>query len=176
MEFKTPKILIDDQSLKVRVSELARDITRDYAGRNIVVIAVLKGSFLFLADLVRQIDLHCYVEFLEVQSYDGGLKSRGVVKMTKDLTYPIAGMDILIVEDIIETGLTLDYLKRNLKTRNPKSVKICVLLNKEEKRKVDIAVDYSGFKIDDKFVVGYGLDYMGYYRNLKYVGYFEDII
>ena len=155
--------------LRERVQVLGRDITRDYAGRSLVVVGVLKGSFIFLADLVRAIDLPISVDFIGISSYQG-TKSSGVVQITSDLTRPIEGQHVLLVEDIVDTGLTMKYLLENLATRRPASVRICALLEKPARAKVQVPIDYKGFVIDDVFVVGYGLDWDGKLRNLPFVG------
>ncbi len=163
--------LISAQKIAERVRELGAQITREYAGRELVLVGVLKGSFLFLADLARAIEsTHVRVEFLGVQSYGDETSSSGVVEITFDLKKPIDGKDVIVVEDIVDTGLTMDYIKKNLTTRNPASVKLCALLHKPARQKVKTAIDYLGFTIEDLFVVGYGLDYAQRYRNLPYIG------
>ncbi|MFH1729195.1 MAG: hypoxanthine phosphoribosyltransferase [Pseudomonadota bacterium] len=166
------KVLISEEDVLKRVKELGTQISKDYEGKSLTVIGVLKGSFLFQADLVRYIDVPVQVDFLEVSSYGNETKSSGVVKFVKDLTHSIEGLDVLIVEDIIDSGLTMNYLLNNLKTRNPASLKVCTLL--EKPHKTEVPIDYTGFKIEDKFVVGYGLDYRGFYRNTRYIGYFDN--
>ena len=162
-------VLIPEKDLQERVRALGGEITRDYAGRALVVIGVLKGSFIFLADLVRAIDLPISVDFIGISSYQG-TKSTGVVQITSDLTRPIEGQHVLLVEDIVDTGLTMKYLLENLATRRPASVRICALLEKPARAKVQVPIDYKGFVIDDVFVVGYGLDWDGKLRNLPFVG------
>jgi hypoxanthine phosphoribosyltransferase len=162
-------VLIPEADLRERVQVLGRDITRDYAGRSLVVVGVLKGSFIFLADLVRAIDLPLVVDFVGISSYQGTTSS-GVVKITSDLSRPIEGKDVLLVEDIVDTGLTMRYLLDNLATRGPSSLKVCALLEKPARAKVPIPIDYRGFVVGDEFVVGYGLDWDGRMRNLPYVG------
>src|SRR6516165_3056355 len=161
-------VLIPEADLRERVQVLGRDITRDYAGRSLVVIGVLKGSFIFLADLVRAIDLPLSVDFIGISSYQG-TRTSGVVKITSDLSRPIEGQHVLLVEDIVDTGLTMKYLLENLATRMPASVKVCALLEKPERAKVSIPIDYKGFVIEDVFVVGYGLDWDGKMRNLPFI-------
>jgi hypoxanthine phosphoribosyltransferase len=162
-------VLIAEADLRARVAALGAQITKDYAGRSLVVVGVLKGSFVFLADLVRAIDLPVLVEFIGISSYEGTSTS-GVVKITSDLGRPIEGKDVLIVEDIVDTGLTMRYLLDNFATRNPSSVEVCALLEKPARARVTIPIRYRGFVIGDEFVVGYGLDWDGRMRNLPFVG------
>ena len=162
--------LIEEDALRAKVKELGAVITRDYAGKELTVLGVLKGSFLFMADLVREIDLPLSVEFLGLSSYAGGDQSSGEVKVTLDLNNPISGRHVLVAEDIVDTGLTLKYLLGMLQNRHPASLKLCCLLDKPEGRTVDIEADYVGFTIPNKFVVGYGLDSEELYRNLPYIG------
>lgn len=163
------EVLIDAENLQKRVAELGAQISADYAGRDLLLIAVLKGSVLFLADLMRHITVPHSIDFMATSSYEG-TQSSGVVRILKDLDMSIEGRDVLIVEDIIDTGYTLDYLLRILRERNPSSLRVCTLLNKGERRRVDIPIDYIGFDIPNKFVIGYGLDFNEIYRNLPYVG------
>ena len=163
-------VLISEQELAVRVRALGEQIARDYLGRELVLIAVLKGSFVFCADLARAIDLPLAVEFLGLKSYGEAQTTSGVVQITSDLTRPVAGKDLLIVEDIVDTGLTMDYLRQNLATRGPRSVRLCALLHKPSRARVETKIDYLGFSIQDVFVVGYGLDWAERYRNLPFVG------
>jgi hypoxanthine phosphoribosyltransferase len=162
-------VLIPEAALRERVRALGGEITRDYAGRALVVIGVLKGSFIFLADLVRAVDLPLEVDFVGISSYQG-TTSTGVVRITSDLARPIEGKDVLLVEDIVDTGLSMRYLLDNLTTRGPASLKVCALLEKPSRAKVKIHIDYRGFVVGDEFVVGYGLDWDGRLRNLPYVG------
>lgn len=162
-------VLISEADLRARVAEMGAAITRDYAGKHLVVIGVLKGSFIFLADLVRAIDLPLAVDFIGISSYQG-TRSTGVVQITSDLTRPIEGKDVLLVEDIVDTGLTMQYLLENLGTRRPASLRIAALLEKPARAQVKIDVHYRGFVIGDEFVVGYGLDWDGKLRNLPFVG------
>ena len=164
---------ISVSQLQQRISLLGAEITKSYQGKELYVIGVLNGCMLFYSDLVRQIDLPITCDFLGLSSYGADTKSSGVVKFTKDLSHPIAGKDVLIVEDIVDTGLTLSYLQKNLKTRSPNSVQICSLLSKPSRRKVEVHIDHLGFTIEDHFVVGYGLDLDGKYRNLPYIGRFH---
>lgn len=165
-------VMIPQEKIAQRVREMGAKVTKEYAGKPIVVIGVLKGSFLFLADLVRSIENPLTVDFLGVSSY-AGTESSGVVKITHDLTKPIAGKHVLVVEDIVDTGLTLQYLVENLKTRNPASLKVACLLDKPSRAKVRVPLEYVGFTIDDEFVVGYGLDYDGLYRNLPHIAIYR---
>lgn len=165
--------MIDSDRIAARVRELGAEITRDYAGRNLVLVCVLKGSFLFTADLARSIDLPLRVEFLGVRSYGEGTKSSGVVQITHDLTKPVEGDDIVLVEDIVDTGLTIAHLLELMRTRKPASVKVCALLHKPARTRIQVPIDYLGFTIEDKFVVGYGLDWAERYRNLPYIGLVE---
>ena len=162
-------VLIPEEDLRSRVAAMGAEITRDYQGKALVVIGVLKGSFIFLADLVRAIDLPVSVDFIGISSYQG-TRSTGVVQITSDLTRPIEGKDVLLVEDIVDTGLTMRYLLENLGTRRPASIKIAALLEKPARAQVKIPIDYRGFVIGDEFVVGYGLDWDGRMRNLPFVG------
>ena len=173
MTFAVPaslKNLYDVPTLQNRIKELGAQITEDYRGKDLVLVAILKGSFPFLADLCREIALPLSVEFLGLSSYGEGTQSTGVVRITQDLSKPIDGKDVLIIEDIIDTGLTMRYLLDNLGTRRPASLKNCTLLHKPSGMKIDVPVDYAGFTIPDEFVVGYGLDYEGLYRNLSFIG------
>jgi hypoxanthine phosphoribosyltransferase len=156
-----------------RVRELGAAITRDYAGRNLVVVCVLKGSFVFAADLSRAIDLPLRVDFLGVRSYGEGSESSGVVQITQDLSRPIEHDDVLLVEDIVDTGLTIAHLMDLLRTRAPASIKVCTLLHKPARARLTVPLDYVGFTIEDRFVVGYGLDCAERYRNLPYIGVVE---
>ncbi len=164
------EVLQTEEALKARVAQLGADITRDYAGKAPVIISVLRGSYIFMADLTRCIDLPCTVDFMSVSSYGGGTSSSGQVKIIKDLSESIEGRDLIIVEDILDSGNTLYYLRDVLLARKPASVKICTLLDKPERREKPIHADYVGFEIPNAFVVGYGLDYAEAYRNLPYIG------
>lgn len=162
--------LIDEERLAARVRELGARIARDHAGQELVLVGILKGSFLFLADLCRCIDLQVSIDFLGVSSYGDGDQSSGVVKITSDLSRPVEGRHVLLVEDIIDTGLTMRYLLSNLATRRPASVKVCALLHKPARTRVEVGIDYLGFTVPDRFVVGYGLDDAGRLRNLPFIG------
>ena len=165
-------IMLSRDEIAARVAELGAQITKDHAGDELHAVAVLKGSFVFLADLVRNIDLPVHIHFLAVHSY-AGTESTGQVQLTQDIDEPLEGKNVLLVEDIIDTGLTLRYLFDTLQTRRPKSLRIATLLDKPSRRKVDVTGDYTGFEIPDEFVVGYGLDYNGMYRNLDHVAIFK---
>jgi hypoxanthine phosphoribosyltransferase len=158
------------EQIGIRVRELGAQITRDYADRSLALVCVLKGSFVFAADLARAIDLPLRVDFLGVRSYGAGTETSGVVQITQDLSYPIANEHILLVEDIIDSGLTIAHLMDLFRTRAPASVRVCALLHKPVRSRVTVAIDYLGFTIEDRFVVGYGLDCAERYRNLPYIG------
>jgi len=162
--------LIDEQKVQARVRELGLQIARDYRGRDLTLLGVLKGSVFFITDLARAVDLPLTVEFLGVSSYQGGTESTGEVRITSDVTRPLAGQHVLVVEDIIDTGLTMRFLLDNLRARHPASLRVCTLLEKPVRAKTQIDIDYKGFVIDDVFVVGYGLDFGERYRNLPFIG------
>lgn len=164
------EVLLSREELAERVRQLGREITEAYQGKDLVMIGVLKGSFVFFADLVRQVDLPLRTDFLAVSSYGGGVESSGVVKFTQDLSHPIAGRHVIVVEDIVDTGLTMRYLLENLQTRHPASLAVCSLLEKPDRARVAIDIRFKGFTIPDAFVVGYGLDYDERYRNLPFLG------
>lgn len=166
------EVLISEDQIQDRIKDLGRQITRDYSGKPLLLVGVLKGSVPFLADLIRSIDLPLEYDFVAISSYGADTRSSGVVRLLKDLDTSIEGRHILVVEDIVDTGWTLrlSYLAENMKSRRAASVKVCTLLDKPSRRKVDVGIDYCGFIIDDYFVVGYGLDYKGMYRNLRYIG------
>ena len=166
------KILIDENTIKQKVKELAQKINNDYKDKTPCLIGLLKGSFVFIADLAREIDTNIEVDFMIVSSY-GNEKIGSEIKILKDVDIPLTGKDVIIVEDIIDTGYTLEKICEILQTRNVASLKICTLLNKPSRRKVDIKIDYNGFDIEDEFVVGYGIDYAQKYRNLPYIGVVE---
>jgi hypoxanthine phosphoribosyltransferase len=171
-EFNNPnlEVLITTDQLQTRIGEMGAEITRDYAGRRPELICVLKGAMLFMSDLMRAIDLNLSIDFIAVSSYGKGMTTTGEVRIVKDLDEPLEGRDIILVEDILDTGLTLSYLVRSFRSRGATSIRIATLLNKPERRKVEVNPDYCGFNIPDKFVVGYGLDYAERYRNLPYIG------
>ena len=165
------EVLLSEEQIRTRIQELGQQISTDYAGRQLTLVSVLKGSLPFMADLMRQIDIPLRIDLMEVSSYGGtSTESTGLVRILKDLSASIEGEDVLLVEDIIDTGLTLNYLLRYLKGKGPASLRICTLLDKPARRLVEIPVDYTGFTIPDQFVVGYGLDYGELYRNLRFVG------
>ena len=164
------EVLLSEEEIRAKVAELGAQITRDYAGKTPFFLGVLKGCYVFMADLVRCVDLHCSMDFMAVSSYGRGTSSTGAVRITKDLSRDIEGKDVIIVEDILDSGLTLSYLKTYLENRRPASVRIVTLLDKPARRKADIAADYCGFIVPDEFVVGYGLDFAEDYRNLPYIG------
>jgi hypoxanthine phosphoribosyltransferase len=168
------EVLVGAEDLARRVRELAAAVSRDYLGRDLVLIGVLKGAMFFLADLMRALEVPCEVDFMAVASYGSATKSSGVVRILKDLDAVIEGRDVLIVEDIVDSGLTLQYLLRNLTGRNPRSLEVCALLIKPERRKVDLHTKYVGFEIPNRFAVGYGLDHEERYRNLPYVAALND--
>ncbi|MEG0765794.1 MAG: hypoxanthine phosphoribosyltransferase [Pseudoflavonifractor sp.] len=163
-------VLFNEEQLAQRISAMAEDMNRDYAGKEPMLISVLRGSYVFMADLTRKITLPCTVDFMAVSSYGGGTKSSGQVRITKDLSDSIEGKDIIVVEDILDSGNTLSYLLELLKARKPASMRLCTLLDKPSRRTKEVHVDYVGFTIPDEFVVGYGLDYAEKYRNLPYIG------
>lgn len=164
------EVLLDAQRIQARVKEMGEEISRDYAGKDLMMICILKGAVMFLADLARQISVQCEMDFMSISSYGGGTKTSGIVRIAKDVDVSITGRDILLVEDIMDSGLTLNHLTQLLGSRSPNSMRIACLLDKPERRECDITPDYCGFIIPNKFVVGYGLDYDGYYRHLPYVG------
>ena len=170
LEQDIERVLFTEQELKDRVAEIAARIDRDYAGKEPMLISVLRGSFIFMADLARAITLPCTVDFMAVSSYGSGTTSSGQVKITKDHTESIEGRDIIVVEDILDSGNTLSYLFQLLQARHPASVRLCTLLDKPSRRTKPVTADYTGFTVEDLFVVGYGLDYAEKYRNLPYIG------
>jgi hypoxanthine phosphoribosyltransferase len=167
-------ILVDEDTLQNRIAELGAEISDDYRGRDLLLVGVLKGAVFFMADLMRRIDIPCEVDFMAISSYGAGVDSSGVVRILKDLDISIEGRNVLVVEDIIDSGLTLSYLLRNLEAREPASLEICALLTKPERREIDIECRYTGFEIPNRFVIGYGLDFAERYRNLPFVGVLRD--
>ena len=163
------EILITEQEIREKVFELGKKIAQDYKGKDLVFIGVLRGAIIFMADLARAISIPMIFDFIAISSYGAATESSGVVRILKDLDDTIVGKDVLVVEDIVDTGLTLDYLLRILKSRKPASLKVCTFLNKSARRKVEVKVDYLGFDIPNKFVVGYGLDFAEIYRNLPFI-------
>ncbi|MDX6652395.1 MAG: hypoxanthine phosphoribosyltransferase [Solirubrobacterales bacterium] len=168
------EVLVEADALAARVAELAQEINRDYEGRDLVMVAILRGAVLFLADLMRHLTVSCEVDFMALSSYGSATDSSGVVRILKDLDSPIGGRDVLIVEDIVDSGLTLQYLMRNLSARNPRSLEVCALLTKPERRRVEVKPRYVGFEIPNRFVIGYGLDHRQRFRNLRYVAALEE--
>lgn len=168
-EYDFGEILISQEELKERIAELGAQITKDYAGEQVLMVGILKGSVPFLADLIRQVDLDVRIDFMSVSSYGASTKSSGVVRILKDLDTGIEGANVIIVEDIVDSGLTLQYLKEYLGGRKPKSLKICTLLDKPTGRRVELEPDYKCFTVGDQFIVGFGLDYAQKYRNLPYI-------
>ena len=167
---ETSRVLIPEDKVDERIAQLGEQISRDYAGRQVHLIGILKGSIFFICELAKRITVPVTMDFMSVSNYGADTKSSGVVKLIKDLDEPIEGKDVLVVEDIIDSGHTLSYLLKNLSSRNPASIRLCTLLDKPERREVDVEVDYQGFSIPDEFVIGYGLDYDQRYRNLPYIG------
>ena len=163
-------VLVSEETLQELVTRLGEQIQKDYEGKDLVLISVLKGSIVFTADLMRAIHLPCSIDFMSVSSYGAGVKTSGVVKIIKDLDHPIEGRDVLVVEDILDSGVTLSYLLELLSQRKPASIRLCTLFDKPERRKTDVKADYVGMSVPDEFIVGYGLDYAEHYRNLPYVG------
>jgi len=170
LEHAVTEILVDEETLRNRVAELGEEISRDYAGRDLLLIGVLKGAVFFMADLMRQLTVPCEIDFMAISSYGASTDSSGVVRILKDLDINIEGREVLVVEDIIDSGLTLSYLMRNLEARQPASLEVCALMTKPDRRQIDVPVRYIGFEIPNRFVIGYGLDFAERYRNLPYVG------
>jgi hypoxanthine phosphoribosyltransferase len=168
------EILVDNQALTRRVKELGAEISRDYEGRDLVMVGVLKGAVIFIADLMRELTVPCEIDFMAISSYGSATDSSGVVRILKDLDAPIEGRDVLIVEDIIDSGLTLHYLIKSLNARSPRSLEVCALLTKLERRRVDLPTRYVGFEIPNRFAIGYGLDHAQQYRNLDFVAVLDD--
>jgi hypoxanthine phosphoribosyltransferase len=166
--------LVSAEDLERRVRELGAEISRDYAGKDLVMIGVLKGAVLFLADLMRELEVPCEIDFMAVSSYGSSTDSSGVVRILKDLDWAIEDRDVLLIEDIVDSGLTLHYLLKNLGARNPRSLEVCALLTKPERRRVDLPIRYVGFEIPNRFAIGYGLDHGQRYRNLSYVAALQD--
>jgi hypoxanthine phosphoribosyltransferase len=170
------EVLIDEETLRNRVAELGEEISLDYEGRDLLLVGVLKGAVFFMADLMRELSLPCEVDFMAISSYGAGTDSSGVVRILKDLDINIRDRNVLVLEDIIDSGLTLSYLVRNLSAREPASLEVCALLVKEGRREVDVPVRYVGFEIPNRFVVGYGLDYGERYRNLPHVAVLDEAL
>ncbi len=170
MEHRIKKVLLSEEQIQKRIDELAEQINIDYEGKSVVMIGILRGAVMFFTDLAKRLTIPVKMDFMAVSSYSGGTRTSGVVRMVHDLAENIEGKDVLIVEDIVDSGLTLSYLVNNLTLRKPNSIRICCLLDKPYQRTRDIETNYVGFEIANEFVVGYGLDYKEYYRNLPYVG------
>jgi hypoxanthine phosphoribosyltransferase len=168
------EVLVSTEDLERRVRELGAEISRDYEGRDLVMIGVLKGAVLFLGDLMRELTIPCEIDFMAVSSYGSATDSSGVVRILKDLDASIDGRDVLLVEDIVDSGLTLHYLLKNLKARNPASLEVCALLTKPERRRIELPIRYVGFEIPNRFAIGYGLDHAQRYRNLRYVAVLDE--
>ena len=173
MDAPINRILISEDDIKRRVEEMGREISRDYDGKVPILVSILKGGIIFLSDLVRHLTIPHEIDFMSVSSYDNGMETSGVVRILADLNKNIEGDDVLIVEDIVDTGLTLDYIRDILLARHPKTLRICTLLDKKARRRIEVPIDYVGFTIPDTFVIGYGLDYREKYRNLPYVAILE---
>ena len=174
LERDVAEILIDEDRLRSRVLELGEEISADYAGRDLLLIGVLKGAVFFMADLMRQLTVPCEIDFMAISSYGAATDSSGVVRILKDLDINVAGREVLVVEDIIDSGLTLSYLMRNLESREPATLEVCALMTKPERREIEVPVRYIGFEIPNRFVIGYGLDFAERYRNLPYVGVLDE--
>ena len=170
LEQDVEKVLISEEELKRRITEMGRQITQEYHGEPLTIVGILKGAAIFFADLARSIDLPLQMDFMSVSSYGSGTSTSGAVRILKDLDSSMEGKDLLVVEDILDSGMTLSFLLKNLSARKPNSIRLCTLLDKPERRKVDIFPDYVGAVVPDKFIVGYGLDYAEKYRNLPYIG------
>jgi hypoxanthine phosphoribosyltransferase len=170
LEHAVTDILIDRETLQRRIAELGEEISADYTGRDLLLVGVLKGAVFFMADLMRSLTIPCEIDFMAISSYGDSTDSSGVVRILKDLDINIEGREVLVVEDIIDSGLTLSYLMRNLEAREPATLEICALLTKPDRREIDVPVRYVGFEIPNRFVIGYGLDFAERYRNLPYVG------
>lgn len=164
------KVLFSKEELNRRICEMAKTLDEDYKGKRPLMVAILKGSVMFFTDLIREMKTDLEIDFMAISSYGNGVKSSGEVKMIKDLDGKIEGKDVIIVEDIVDSGYTMKYLKNLLEARNPSSIKICALLDKPSRRETDVQVDYKGFEVGNEFVVGYGLDYASYYRNIPFIG------
>lgn len=174
--YKVTGKMFTEEQIREKVIELGKQIENDYKGEEILVVGILKGANVFTCDLIRQIDLDVKIDFMSVSSYGSGTESSGTVRILKDLDTDIKGRNVLIVEDIIDSGRTLSNLVKELQIREPKSLKLCTLLDKPSRRVVDVDVEYVGFEIEDKFIVGYGIDYAEKYRNLPYIGIVEDVV
>jgi len=174
MNNQIKEVLLNEETIRGKVQALGAKISEDYKGRDLIVLGILKGSVFFMSDLMKEITIPCKMDFMAVSSYGDATESSGIVKIIKDLDFEIKGKDVLIVEDIIDSGITLKYLMKYLSARNPKTLEIACLLNKPERRKEELSVKYLGFDVPDYFLVGYGLDYAEHYRNLPYVGILDE--
>jgi hypoxanthine phosphoribosyltransferase len=174
LERAVGEVLIEEERLQTRIRELGRELSSDYEGRELLLVGVLKGAVFFMADLMRSISVPCEIDFMAISSYGASTDSSGVVRILKDLDINIEGRHVLVVEDIIDSGLTLSYLMRNLEAREPASLEVCALLTKPARREIDVPVRYTGFEIPNRFVIGYGLDFGERYRNLPYVAVLSD--
>ncbi len=168
------ELLYSPEDIKKRVKELGRQISEEYAGKEIILVCILKGSYAFTADLAREIDVPCSIEFMQVSSYSNSTESSGSLKIIKDINVPVDGKHIVIIEDIIDTGITLNNLKKMFLTRNPESIKLCAFLDKPSRRQAPIEADYVGYVVEDNFLVGYGLDYAQHFRNLPYIAILKE--
>ncbi len=173
-KLKTRRVLISKARIQAKVKQMARKISSDYKGKDLVLVGVLRGSFVFMADLLREISIPVEVDFIAVASYKGSTRTSGVVRLNHDLSTGIRGRHVLLLEDIVDSGLTLSYLLKNLRTRRPASLEVCTLLEKKDRRRMQVPVKYKGFNIPDKFVVGYGLDHNQLHRNLPYISWIEE--
>ena len=174
LEKAVGEVLIDEDALQARIRELGAELSSDYAGKELLLVGVLKGAVFFMADLMRSITVPCEIDFMAISSYGASTDSSGVVRILKDLDINIEDRHVLVVEDIIDSGLTLSYLMRNLESREPASLEVCALMTKPERREIEVDVRYVGFEIPNRFVIGYGLDFAERYRNLPYVGVLHD--
>jgi hypoxanthine phosphoribosyltransferase len=176
LEHAVQEVLIDEESLRGRIAELGEEISDDYRGRDLLLIGVLKGAVFFMADLMRQLTVPCEIDFMAISSYGASTDSSGVVRILKDLDINVESRHVLVVEDIVDSGLTLSYLIRNLEAREPASLEVCALMTKPSRREIDVPIRYVGFEIPNRFVIGYGLDFAERYRNLPYVGVFDEAL
>jgi hypoxanthine phosphoribosyltransferase len=176
LEHAVQDVLIDEESLRARIAELGDEISDDYRGRDLLLIGVLKGAVFFMADLMRQLTVPCEIDFMAISSYGASTDSSGVVRILKDLDINVESRHVLVVEDIVDSGLTLSYLIRNLEAREPASLEVCALMTKPARREIDVPIRYVGFEIPNRFVIGYGLDFAERYRNLPYVGVFDEAL
>jgi hypoxanthine phosphoribosyltransferase len=176
LQHAVQEVLIDEESLRARIAELGEEISDDYRGRDLLLIGVLKGAVFFMADLMRQLTVPCEIDFMAISSYGASTDSSGVVRILKDLDINVESRHVLVVEDIVDSGLTLSYLIRNLEAREPASLEVCALMTKPSRREIDVPIRYVGFEIPNRFVIGYGLDFAERYRNLPYVGVFDEAL